>query len=189
MSEAPPFLWCVKCFHIKRPKKVRESDCWKDEMFISLRIFCEYILREIHIRFLLTLLSASPERQKITRSVSLCSLMRKVTRTFHLPYWRLLTFRALFHLHLILLDFKVNRHLRAAIPEHHRACHPALVRFVVRKVILPAKLSFCEWEQSLRSFELIYGADAAVLWISAVSCSAFLTVRHLLVLLCVTALY
>ncbi len=180
MCKAPPFLWCVNCFHIKRPKKVRECD----KKFISLRIFCEYILREIHIRFLLTLLSASPEWQKITLSVSLCSLMRKVTRTFHLPYWRLLTFRTLFHLHLVLLDFTVNSRLRAAVPGH-----PVLVRFVVGKVILPAKLSFCEWKQSLRSFELIYGADTAVLWISAVSCSAFLTVRHLLVLLWVTALY
>lgn len=34
------------------------KETWKGKMFFSPRIFCEYILREIQIRFLLTLLSA-----------------------------------------------------------------------------------------------------------------------------------
>lgn len=117
---------------------------WKGEMFFffsfresSVYIFSEKYIFAFYWRGYLLFRTA-----KITLSVSLWNLMRRVTRTFHLPYWRLRTFRALFHLQLILLDFKVNSRLWAAVPEHHWACHPTLAEFDVRKVILPAKLSF-----------------------------------------------
>lgn len=78
--------------------------------------------------------------------------------------WRLLTFRALFHLQLFLLDFKVNRRLRAG---RSRACQR-------RTETLFCLLSWV-WGELEELRLLIYGRDAAVLWISAVSCSAFLT--------------
>lgn len=179
-------------FTLKQQKRWGKAT-WKGEVLFFLfsqRIFCLYILREIHIRFLLALLSAFPNGKNNPVCLSL-KFNEKGNTYFSPPVLKTAYLQGTFSfaVHSIRLQGEQPSESgrSRAPPSPSSGSLTSGKLFCLLSWVSRSRSGV--WGASAASRELIYGADAAVLWISAVSCSALLTVRHLLVLLCVSALY